>query len=315
MEGRALIFSDPEVVKAVSEQFVAVVADDWVQRRRTDAEGKFFKKVSDQGSRGGDHDETRQGVYLLTAGGTLLSYRNPSGAAAVREMIRRALEKFRALPAAERDVQVPALEPDPDFHRVPPAGGLILRVHTRSLERGGGGAFRAVANLPVGRDHLWLTRAEARSLVPADPKVGSTVEVARPIVMRLARFHLVDNTRGEPPMWERDEVKEAKLTLTVREATEAKVTLALEGRARLAAEGRGYGPELRGTLVFDRAAGAFERVEVTAVGDHWGEGRWTPGARPGRTPLGVAIELVTGRGPTDVIAPQAAREWQGYFDP
>lgn len=309
MAGRALVFSDPAIVKDVTEGFVAVVGDDWYQRRRTDEEGVFFKKVSDQGSRGGDHDETRQGIYLLTAGGTLLSYHNPKSARTVGEMIRRALEKFRALPAAEREpgaMKVPELEPDPDYHRAPPEGGLILRVHARALD---------LDHAAPARDHLWLTREEWRSLVPADPTVGKSVEVPRPIVMRLARFHLVDNTRGEPSPWERQEVREARLTLTVREATEAKLTLALEGRARLLAGDRGYEPELRGTLLYDRAAGAFERVDLTAVGDHWGEGHWTPGARPGRAPLGVALELVTGRGPTDVIAPQASRWLRGYFNP
>ena len=29
-------------------------------------------------------------------------------------------------------------------------------------------------------------------------------------------------------------------------------------------------------------------------GDHWGEGAWTGGARPGRTPFGVAFELSAG---------------------
>ena len=53
------------------EQFVPVTADDWYQRRRQDAEGKFFRQVADQGPRKGQGGSTRQGIYVLTADGEL----------------------------------------------------------------------------------------------------------------------------------------------------------------------------------------------------------------------------------------------------
>jgi hypothetical protein len=74
--GRALAFSDREILRMAKEQYIAVACDDWYQRRRTDAEGRFFKQVSDQGPRGGNHTSTRQGIYVLTASGKLLGYKN-----------------------------------------------------------------------------------------------------------------------------------------------------------------------------------------------------------------------------------------------
>jgi hypothetical protein len=50
-----------------------------------------------------------------------------------------------------------------------------------------------------------------------------------------------------------------------------------------------------------------------ALGEHWGESRFTQGARPGRTPLGVALEMAKGNGPSDTVPPQAAREIGAYF--
>ena len=35
-----------------TENFIAVTGDDWYQRRREDAEGEFFRKISDQAGRG-----------------------------------------------------------------------------------------------------------------------------------------------------------------------------------------------------------------------------------------------------------------------
>ena len=52
---------------------------------------------------------------------------------------------------------------------------------------------------------------------------------------------------------------------------------------------------------------------LVALGDHWGEGQYTRGARPGRQPLGVAFELTKGEAPADRVPPQGARMAQTYF--
>src|SRR5262249_13267103 len=52
----------------------------------------------------------------------------------------------------------------------------------------------------LGRDHLWLRKDEAKALARG--------ELSESLTRRLVRFHLVDSTRGEPPMWRADEVKE-----------------------------------------------------------------------------------------------------------
>jgi len=50
----------------------------------------------------------------------------------------------------------------------------------------------------AARDHLWLTAEEWKTLI-ANDHVGETRRLPDRLVYRLARFHLVDNTRGEPP--------------------------------------------------------------------------------------------------------------------
>ena len=64
------------MIRLATEEFIPVAADDWYQRRRDDAEGKFFRSVADQGPRKGIGGDTRQGIYCLTADGKLLAYRN-----------------------------------------------------------------------------------------------------------------------------------------------------------------------------------------------------------------------------------------------
>jgi hypothetical protein len=327
--GRALAFSDPEIVKMAKEDFVPVACDDWYQRRRQDAEGEFFRRVSDQGPRG--HQEaTRQGIYMLTADGDLLAYKNAGqNATVMRGVLHDALAKWNKLPESRRRpgaVTVPdAGKLDGGYTRKPPAGGLIVNVYARALDKSAatGGVSDAVCKLGDGdeasRDHLWLAADEWRALVPKSAKAGERFPVPPAVTRRISRFHLIDNTRGEPPLWRREDVRTAELNATVQEADASHVLVRLEGKALLATEAdvasarRGYDAAILGYVRYDKAADRIDRFDVAAIGDHWGEGTFTRGARPGHQPLGVAFELAQGDKPGDSVPPQAAREQQEYF--
>ena len=327
MAGRALAFSDAEIVRMAREEYVPVACDDWYQRRRKDAEGDFFRAVAEQGPRKGSG--TKQGIYMLTADGKLLAYKNAGQAPDVmREVLADGLKKWNRLPDELRRpgaVRVPDLDKtDAGYTRKPPAGGLIVNVHARALERADAGSLGDAA-CSVGdgdeasRDHLWLTAEECKSLLPAGAKVGDTFPMPDSVAFRIARFHLIDNTRGEPPMWRRDDVRKGDLAVVVESATPDGITLRLEGAALLSTDAnpdkatRGYEPRLLGYIFYDVKKDRITRFDVVAVGDHWGEGRFTRGARGGRKPLGVAFELATGEKPGDLVPPQAAREVEAYF--
>lgn len=326
MTGRALVFADPEVIR-LAGHFIAVAGDDWYQRRRDDAEGRFWQRVADQSPRKGEGGATRQGIYCFTADGKLLTYRNHHDPAVMRDELKKALRAWNELPAERRRpgaVKIgDAGKVDARYARVPPPGGLIVNVYTRILDRKDDGYCKGTSSRIGGdfaaRDHLWLTAAECRALVPTAPKKGTTQEVPAAVRDRILRFHLVDNTRGEPPHWKADEVRSRRMMLTVEEVTPALIRLRLEGSALLAtaadpkAAKRGYDVRLLGYLQFDRARKAITRFDVVALGEHWGEGNLTRGARPGRTPLGVAFELARGDEPADRVPPQAAREIQRYL--
>jgi len=131
--GRALAFADPEIIELAAASFIPVVGDDWYQRRRQDAEGRFFRSVSDQagrGSQGAGGGSTRQAIYCLTPGGKLLAWKNAGQSPeAMRQTLRGGLEAWNKLPESERKpgaVKVENMKPDPTFDRVPPPGGLVL---------------------------------------------------------------------------------------------------------------------------------------------------------------------------------------------
>ena len=98
-----------------------------------------------------------------------------------------------------------------------------------------------------------------------------------------------------------------------REAALAMIE-SVPGRRRITlAADRGYDVRLRGTLRYLPEKQTFDRFDVAAVGEHWGEGTYTRRARPGRTLLGVAFGPVAGDAPADRVPPQAAREVGRYF--
>jgi hypothetical protein len=327
--GRALAFSDPEIVKMAREEYVPVAGDDWYQRRRQDEEGRFFRHVADQGPRKGEGGSTRQGIYCLTPDGRLLAYKNAGQDPGVmREVLRGGLREWKKLPASRRRPGAVTVEDldniDPQYTRKPPAGGLILNVYTRILDRDDkGGLCAGTCRFPGGEraahDHLWLTASDWKALVPAGARKGATFPVPDRVAERLVRFHLIDNTRGEPPFWQRQEVRSRKMTLTVEETTAVGVRLRLDGTALLSSQAdparadRGFDVRLLGFIHYDARKKAIERFDVVAVGEHWGQGRFTPGARPGRSPLGIALELARGDSPADRVPPQAAREIHEYL--
>jgi hypothetical protein len=314
-----------------TKNYIPVAGDDWYERRRQDPEGEFFRKVADQGPRKGEGGSTRQGIYCLTASGKLLVYKNAGQAPdMMRDVLRRGLAEWAKLPADERRPAGSQVKDDErvdrQYSRMPPVGGLILNVYARMLDRNAQGElqpseFVGEAGMRVGasHDHLWLTQEEWQSLVPARREMGLSAPVPAGIAERIVRFHLVDNTRGEPPMWGRDQIRLSELLLTVEEIKSTTIRLRLDGSALLATDAllnkakRGYEVRLLGYIDYDVPKKSIERFDIVAVGDHWGESTYVRGARPGRTPLGIAFELAHGDVPGNRVPPQAARELQAYF--
>jgi len=321
-------FSDSEIIRMAQEDYVSVAGDDWYQRRRDDPEGHFFRSVADQGPKKGEGGATRQGVYCFTSTGKMLAYSNNSDPEKMRGTIRKGLAEWNRLPESERRPGALQVEDSPAadsrFARRPPPQGLILNVHARILDHDAKGDFCSGTCKTIGgdrssRDHMWLTRADWQSLVPANPMKGATFHLPEPVADRLTRFHLVDNTRGEPPYWRREDVRYRKLNLIIEEVSDGKVRLQLEGPVQLATDaivsraGRGYDAHLLGYLQFDRQKEAFERIDLVAFGEHWGEGAFTKGARPGKTPLGILFELTNTGAPANQVPPQGAREIAEYL--
>ena len=326
--GRELTFADAKIIEIVKEHFIPVAADDWFQRRRQDAEGEFFRMVADQGPRNGQGGSTRQGIYAFTADGKLLQYRNHQDPGVMRGFLLTALKAWEQIPAAQRAkgaIEVPDLNKlDARYAPALPKDALIVNVYARILDRTGDFFCHGKCDFPGGQrashDHLWICADEWRALLAKEAKKDQEIAIPPKLMYRLARFHLVDNTRGEPPMWARKDVQIVQVKLVVEKVTAAEVQLKLAGSVLLASDAdpkgakRGFDVSLDGQIHYEPAKGKVTKFNVVAVGEHWGSGRYTGGARPGRNPFGVAFELADPSRDADRVPPQGIREGRGYYD-
>lgn len=281
------------------ERFVPVAIDQAYERRQQDAEGAFYRSFAGQGPRK-DFERTTQGFYVATADGALLLYNNNRAPAKVLRLVREALDEFTRSGAAARRVEpIEAGAPDPRWAIAPPEGGLVVRVRGKVL---GGYApteswTRRAVQQALSRDNLWITGPEHEALV-----AGALPER---LLARIARYHLVDNTRGEPGMWRPDAVELLEIE---------RVGDRITGRVRLAsADGaRSYAAQLLGFVEVE--ADKVTRFDLVALGTYEGEGRYTRGAPAEPFPFAVSFTLADGSDVADAIPPQGSRGWlQGYL--
>ena len=297
MIDRESTFADSEIVELLRTRFVPVALDQAYQRRQQDTEGEFYRKIAGQGPRD-DFQGTTQGFYIATASGELLLYNNNRDPDKLRRLMREKLSEFASRNTTAA-AELQADEVDPRYNVHPPEGGLVVRVQAKVL----GGyeestdQWRQIMQTALSRDNLWITEDEHQALVRG--------VIPASLQRRIARFHLVDNTRGEPPMWKPEEIVGLEMTLEDG---------ALNGAAQLeTGEGsRGFETDIRG--VVDIEDGVVSRFDVVALGEFWGEGTYTRGAPEGRFPLAISFTLADGSDVADRIPPQGSRGWiDGYL--
>ena len=210
------------------------------------------------------------------------------------------LAEFQRSDAAKRVAEViPRRRVDTRWNVAPPDGGLVIRVNSKVL----GGyepttdPFQSIFQTAISRDNLWISASEHAALTKG--------QVTAALQQRIVRFHLVDNTRGEPPMWRENEVKQVTMQIDNGK---------LSGTVHLETQDgkRGYRAELLGRV--KSTGGKIVRFDVVALGDFWGEGTYTRRAPKGKFPLGITFRIADGTDVADRIQPQASRGWvDGYI--
>jgi hypothetical protein len=244
-------------------------------------------------------------VAVVTPNGQLLSHSLEDG-----------LKKWRQMSPAERKHLDDLGKYDDRLDPASASGGLIFKVYARGLVRDAAGRLQiyktdVARSWEPGRDHLWLTAAEARALVPVRPRKGDHMTVPQPVVDRFCRYCLIDLVRvgGNGGPRRPDEVLAKEMILTVEEVADGVIRLRLDGSARLATHDVGSGARgkepkvdrfrLAGRASYDGRKKAFTRFDIVAFSEtgHFDE------IHRKVLPLGVAFELTRGKTPADRLPP------------
>lgn len=238
-----------------------------------------------------DFSGTTQGLYVCTSDGKLLGFTNNRSPDWLKAVLKKALADFKPADAAALKVE----KADANYVYQPPAGGLVITVTSKILEgyEKSPDFHTRLFQESMGRDTFWARKDEREALARG--------EFPATLASRLARFNLIDNTRGEPAPWNASEVK--KLDLAMKDGVVTGVV-----HLESADKTRGYKADLRG--IVESKDGAVTRLDLVARGEGWGYSGTTAAAAPkGKFTLAVTLRLASGTDEADKIAPQGAKSW------
>jgi hypothetical protein len=293
---RESTFADSEIIKTLQTKFVPVAIDQAYQRRQKDTEGDFYRGIAKDGPRGdGANGRTTQGLYIATPSGKYLGYTNHRSPDRVKKFIAESLAKFK--PSNSESVKPEKV--DRRYHPNLPKGGLMVRVQAKVLDGYAptDNKWQKIFQSALSRDNLWMTQKEHQSIAN-----GVIPAIAQ---RRIARFHLVDNTRGEPPMWSDKEIESINMKIENGKLTGNALLSTHNGSRTFDCKFYGY---------VETSNGKVTRFDVVAMGKFQGEGQYTKNAPKGRFPLGISFTLADGTDVADPIPPQASRGWlDGYL--
>ena len=306
MLDRASTFAQPEIVDLLKTQFVPIAIDQAYQRRQKDTEGDFFRKIAGQSPRN-NFNSTTQGFYIVTANGDLLLYNNNRNPEKLLRLMKERLKEFEL--SHRRNEPINLIQPtkiDPRYNVAPPSGGLVVRLHAKVLSgyEPTTNRWRKIFQSAVSRDNLWITADEHQQLVAG--------RFTKSLQQRIARFHLVDNTRGEPPMWRAEEVVSIQLEVNPNETDRNFRQITGSASLKNRSGDRTYDAKLLGEIKIE--SNRVVQLDMVCLGQFSGEGPYTRGAPKGNFPLAIRFSLADGNDVADSIPPQGSRGWvDGYL--
>ena len=284
MAGRRLVWSDPRIID-IAKEFIPTADEVWRLQGVQDKDAIIFQEMANKGHYrkiGG----TRQGIYICSPRGELLSSINSLKADDVYEMIKSGLDKWNTLPLSEqriqRDLNPTAVH---RWEKSYPDQGMVLK--SSNIDLFTDPPIRYERSDRSNIDHVWFSKAEARLWLPEDPQEGDLYELPNSLKDRLFRFHLVDNARGQTLPFAPQEIKESQLKIEVIDRLQTSVRIKITGNSEAVARGKwllgqndwtpnydlnhGMQTTLLGEATYDIGIEKFTEFEMVAIGKRNGK--------------------------------------------
>jgi hypothetical protein len=296
---RAFTFADQRIIDVLSKDFVPAVGNTHeLQNQKSPAANWFMASARSVNPRSLD-SVTAQGFYVVAADGKAYGFNNNRDPARVLDFIRMGQAAFKTSPPTAASISDADL--GASFTRKASEPVSFVRAFTRIKPLP---ADCDVLNHSVGRDHVWIYPSD---LAQMEGKTGK-FDMPASMANRLARYHLVDNVRGEPAFWSASEVKKASFQMWPKKGG----IVAFSGTYSMATADNARG--LRGTLEGEMriSAGKVSRFRAYGEARAWGAGPYTPRPPKGEFPLVFAFIDVKDEF-AQVTPPQAAAYGDGEY--
>ena len=257
----------------------------WRLQRVQDLDATFFQEMANRGHYQ-TAGQTRQGIYVCSPNGKLLSSINSLNADDVLKSIMNGLEKWNGLSASER--QLPSDQTLKPLHRWEnsyPDQGLVLTSANADLFTDP--PLQTNRSDRSNMDHVWFSKSEARQWLPDDPKEGDVYDLPDHLANRLFCFHVVDNVRGQTLPFAPQEIKKSNLQIEVQERHQSNVRIKIRGHSKSVAKGEwllgkndwtptypldhSMKTEMLGKATFDLSLNRFMEFEMVAIGKRYGK--------------------------------------------
>ncbi len=239
-----------------------------------------------------------QGMYIVGPDGTSYGYTNDHDPSNIHACMNSALQQYKQHPP--KSVTITDQEIQARFAITPAPTTSVVRVFSRirPVPEGCTGL-----NKGVGRDYLWIYRDEVKAMLAAKVQPGQAIKMPDSLARRMARFHLLDNVRGTPDMWDAHEVKHLTFQARLVQDAGGVRTIAFAGTFAMQtnSEKKGYTGKVEGELAIRASDAQVVRFRAFSDGKAWGDGTYTPNAPKGRYTLQIA--MVEAHDPTARIVP------------
>gem|GEM_PF-2010120 len=304
------MFKNQEVINRLKTEFIPFAGNtNELQVSKFDSPEKAWflstgSKLSPNITKGG----TAQGFYVVGADGQGYAY-SISGRQKdeFMRLLDEGMAKFRASPSVPIKLDILPIK---TWTRTPPKDSLVVRTISRVLPLPAGADVR---NTSIGRDHYWIFSEDVAEIKNAK---GTTFPMPTKMARRMARFHLVDNVRGEPNRWRYDNARVLDITMKRLSPTD----YSFEGLYKLTnmeAQGgkeKGIAGRITGVITLDSKTMRATNFEAFAEGYAWGDHVNTSGAPPGKFPIKIAFRSVDDE-ISRSVSPQQSYFWDEYLDP
>ena len=179
---------------------------------------------------------SRQGIYICSPSGELLSSINSLNPDDVLFVIQQGLDKWNHNMISNHSINpTNTITPSHRWEDSYPENGLVLTGYKIDLKSD------PPSNDNRGdrwnMDHVWFNKAEMKEWITNELIEGSINKVPTVISERLIRFHLVDNVRGQTLPFAPDEIKMNQIMTEVILKNKSSIELEISGESFSVAKG------------------------------------------------------------------------------